>query len=168
MKRLEVVPRNKRRFKYNNIHLPNIITDDSPESPLFQVQNDISWEDVIEYNLLQKMKLLVKDHKSSVGLSFNQTVYSELYNMRVFIAREKAGELYRLFVNPYIIEGEGKIDSKEGCLSYPHQQFLKKRFREITLRHLTEEGWKAEVFNGFLAIVIQHEVDHLNGKNEAI
>ena len=164
MKRLEVVSRNKRKFKYNNIHLPNIITDYSSESPLFQVQNDITWEDVVEYNLFQKMKLLVKDYKSAVGLSFNQTVYSELYNMRVFIGREKPGALYRLFVNPYIISGEGEIESKEGCLSYPHQNFIKRRFNEITLRHLTDKGIIEEIFNGFLARVIQHEVDHLEGK----
>ena len=165
---LEIVPRNKRKFRYGRLDLPNIVTDTRPQSPLFQVQKDIIWDDVIQYDLLNKLKVIVVGYKSAVGLSFNQTVYSELYNMRICIVREKAGESYRLLVNPYIIEGEGEIESKEGCLSYPHKEFMKKRYTSIRVRHLTEKGVIEEWFSGFLAIVIQHEVDHLDGKNEAI
>ena len=33
----------------------------------------------------------------------------------------------------------------------------------ITIRHLTKEGWVEEAYSGFLARLIQHEVDHLDG-----
>ena len=168
MNKLQIIQRNKRKFKYGRLDLPNIITDTRPQSPLFQVQKDITWEDVITYDVLNVMKRMIVGYKSAVGLSFNQTVFSELYNMRICIVREKTGNEFQLLVNPYIVKGEGEIESKEGCLSYPHKTFMKKRYTAIKVRHLTMNGIVEEEFSGFLARVIQHEIDHLDGKNEEI
>jgi peptide deformylase len=53
----------------------------------------------------------------------------------------------------------------EGCLSLPHYYGPVQRGRDVTLRYQTRDGKTVkETFSGFPAQVIQHEVDHLNGK----
>lgn len=52
----------------------------------------------------------------------------------------------------------------EGCLSIPNIWGNVSRKRELTLEWQDEEGKKhTKVFRGFQAIIVQHEVDHLNG-----
>lgn len=71
-----------------------------------------------------------------------------------------------VLVNPRIIENEGEILSEnEGCLSVPEYRSDVKRFSSILVeaydRH--EKPLRFEAHD-FLSIVLQHEIDHLNGK----
>ena len=67
-------------------------------------------------------------------------------------------------INPEIITSEGLVDSEEGCLSCPEEYGIVKRAEKIKVKALNELGeeivFEAE---GFLAIVLQHEIDHLKG-----
>jgi peptide deformylase len=68
-------------------------------------------------------------------------------------------------VNPRIISGVGKASLKEGCLSVPGQRVEIPRLSEIDVEAWTLEGRRIRFFaTELMAIVIQHETDHLNGK----
>ncbi|MEA1873002.1 MAG: peptide deformylase [Bacteroidota bacterium] len=71
----------------------------------------------------------------------------------------------RVFINPEIVEhGENLISIEEGCLSIPNINEEVKRYESITMRYLNEKfEEKEEHYEGFKAIVVQHEYDHLNG-----
>ncbi|MCL2590613.1 MAG: peptide deformylase [Betaproteobacteria bacterium] len=70
-----------------------------------------------------------------------------------------------VFINAEIIEKSGECDSEEGCLSVPGVHETVKRAEWVKVRALNEKG---EVFeldtDGLLAVCIQHELDHLDGK----
>jgi peptide deformylase len=72
---------------------------------------------------------------------------------------------YGVIINPKIVESEGQIISEnEGCLSVPDFRSDVKRAARIVVEGVDRDG-KSLRFeaDGFLAIVLQHEVDHLNG-----
>lgn len=71
----------------------------------------------------------------------------------------------RIIVNPDIIEKSGKILFKEGCLSVPGFTEEVQRFDRATLRYQDLKGQTQELqTEGLLAVAIQHEIDHLDGK----
>jgi peptide deformylase len=69
-----------------------------------------------------------------------------------------------VMINPRIIYKSGFVLSNEGCLSIPGRMFAVSRATEVLAKYQTLEGMKAKIkANGLLAVVIQHELDHLNG-----
>ena len=71
----------------------------------------------------------------------------------------------QVLVNPKILESDGEIISEdEGCLSVPDFRSNVKRSSLVLVEGIDREGnpIKIEV-EGYLAIVLQHEIDHLNG-----
>lgn len=69
------------------------------------------------------------------------------------------------FINPKITERSGSIEWDEGCLSIPGLQQVMQRSAEVTCTYLDRSG-KAQTLkaHGLLAVAIQHELDHLDGK----
>ncbi len=68
-------------------------------------------------------------------------------------------------INPVIIEKDGVTSSDEGCLSVPGFYEPVQRAEHIRVRYLDRAGEEAELeAEGLLAICIQHEMDHLDGK----
>lgn len=68
------------------------------------------------------------------------------------------------FVNPIISKFEGKkYNTKEGCLSLDGEREVERRYAISVLRR-TKTGYIREKYSGFTAQIIQHEIDHLNGK----
>ncbi len=68
-------------------------------------------------------------------------------------------------INPEILEKEGVEQMEEGCLSVPGIYELVTRANQIRLRALDREGKPFEMTaEGLLAVCIQHELDHLEGK----
>ena len=67
--------------------------------------------------------------------------------------------------NPRIIEhSEDLVGSVEGCLSLPGQSYLVNRFKTITVEYQDIKGNYSTIKAGdFLSILLQHEIDHLNG-----
>jgi peptide deformylase len=69
------------------------------------------------------------------------------------------------FINPEIIAAEGKTSAEEGCLSVPEYYDYVERAAKIKVRALDAEGKEFELeAEGLLAVCIQHELDHLEGK----
>lgn len=68
-------------------------------------------------------------------------------------------------VNPEIIEKHGEEEMDEGCLSVPGFYETVQRAERIRVRALDRDGEPFErEFDGLLAVCIQHEIDHLDGK----
>ncbi len=68
-------------------------------------------------------------------------------------------------INPEILGREGVEEMEEGCLSVPGYYELVQRAEKIRVKALDREGQPFELdVDGLLAVCIQHEVDHLDGK----
>lgn len=81
------------------------------------------------------------------------------------IATKENGRDLHVLINPKIIAREGEIISEnEGCLSVPDFRADVKRSAQVLVEGLDRDGkplrYEAQ---GLLAIVLQHEIDHLNG-----
>lgn len=82
------------------------------------------------------------------------------------IAPQEEGRRVNALINPKIVEQEGEIISEnEGCLSVPDFRADVKRAERILVEAVDREGKPLRLeAEGFLAVVLQHEIDHLNGK----
>ncbi|OOZ41254.1 peptide deformylase [Solemya pervernicosa gill symbiont] len=70
-----------------------------------------------------------------------------------------------VLINPEILELEGVEEMEEGCLSVPGTYELVQRAERVKMRALDREGESYELSaEGLLAVCIQHEIDHLDGK----
>jgi peptide deformylase len=83
--------------------------------------------------------------------------------IRLAVAEVDGKERY--WINPIITtHSEEKILFEEGCLSLPGEYFAIVRSEKVTLKYLDERGLPKKLrAEGLLAVVIQHEVDHLDG-----
>jgi peptide deformylase len=68
-------------------------------------------------------------------------------------------------INPEIVSAEGKTSAEEGCLSVPEFYDYVDRAAIVKVRALDQSGKPFELeAEGLLAVCIQHEIDHLEGK----
>ncbi|HID81665.1 MAG TPA: peptide deformylase [Chromatiales bacterium] len=68
-------------------------------------------------------------------------------------------------INPEIVDKTGEEEMEEGCLSVPGQYEMVQRADTVTVEYLDQEGEQQSLTtDGLLAVCIQHEIDHLNGK----
>lgn len=127
------------------------------------------------FELIEQMRETLKltEDPIGVGLSANQVGIP----LRIFLARTNEDKPIKVFINPEIIEDSflspqltptKKTKSKkrllEGCLSIPDIWGNVKRENQLTLSYQDENGKKyCKTFKGFMATIIQHEMDHLNG-----
>jgi peptide deformylase len=70
-----------------------------------------------------------------------------------------------IYINPVIIERSAEtVRNKEGCLSYPKCTAMVRRNKSITVAYQDEFGVvKEQKGGGLFSIMVQHEIDHLNG-----
>jgi len=100
-------------------------------------------------------------HSNCVGLASNQIGYKK----RICVV--KVGGEFIAMVNPVImpIKTAGVKAWKETCLSLPNQRIRKRRFKKVKVTFQLVTGLKQKLdFRGIEAAIVQHEVDHLNGK----
>jgi len=78
----------------------------------------------------------------------------------------KDDKTFAVFINPEIVKREGEVqEDYEGCLSVEDIYGKVPRYAKVRMRALDEQGRQVRVrAEGFLARVIQHELDHLSGK----
>jgi len=68
-------------------------------------------------------------------------------------------------INPVIVEKEGTEKFQEGCLSVPGFYEDIERFKYVKVEYFDRDGSKKTIeSDAFLAVAIQHEIDHLDGK----
>ncbi|MEJ5300740.1 MAG: peptide deformylase [Thermodesulforhabdaceae bacterium] len=70
-----------------------------------------------------------------------------------------------VLVNPEIVQASGSIRHEEGCLSVPGFYAKVTRFGRVLVRGLNLDGKTVEIdAQGLLAVALQHEIDHLDGR----
>ncbi len=101
---------------------------------------------------------------SGVGLAANQ-VGRDLQIFIIDATLAKENEVTDVFINPEITEfSRDTGEMEEGCLSLPNHWLQIKRSKKIKIKALDENGKKIKIkARGFLARVLQHEYDHLQG-----
>ena len=109
-------------------------------------------------SLLDEMVVVMRQEKG-IGLAAPQVGISQ----RICVI-EIDGVVSK-YVNPEITSrSQEKIFFEEGCLSLPGQFFPIERHEEITVKYWNEKGLPKRIrTGGLLAIVLQHEIDHLDG-----
>jgi peptide deformylase len=71
----------------------------------------------------------------------------------------------QVLINPLILEKDGSMVTEEGCLSVPGFYEEVERAEHIRVRYLDRDGKEVErEFEEMLAVCVQHEIDHLDGK----
>jgi peptide deformylase len=81
------------------------------------------------------------------------------------IDHQNPGKQLLKLINPQIIERNGVVTWEEGCLSVVDYNAEVKRSAQVLVRAYTPEQKEIEVeADGLLAVVLQHEIDHLDGK----
>lgn len=125
-------------------------------SPLVKVDDDLC-------DAIDQMFAIMYD-AVGVGLAANQVGLP----YRLFIvnleANPKSGEEL-VFINPTLSRPRGTALQEEGCLSLPGLRMDVRRPEKVVLDAWTLEGEQVRLdLDGFLARVVQHEFDHLEGR----
>ena len=97
-----------------------------------------------------------------IGLAATQV---DVHKRLVVIDVSEDKSQLRVFVNPEVESAEGLALGEEGCLSVPGIYDKVERAERVCVRYLDLDG-NAQVLTaeGLLAVCIQHEIDHLDGK----
>jgi peptide deformylase len=100
-----------------------------------------------------------------VGLAANQVDLP----YRVFVANVEgdpnATDAECVFINPVILRGSGQAEREEGCLSLPGVYAPVNRKEKVTVQAYNLAGEEvAGDFEGLFARIVQHEIDHLDGR----
>ena len=97
-----------------------------------------------------------------IGLAASQV---DVHERVLIIDISEARNELQAFVNPQIIEASGEAECEEGCLSVPGIFEKVRRAERIRVRALNAQGEEFMLdAEGLLAVCIQHEIDHLDGK----
>lgn len=97
-----------------------------------------------------------------IGLAASQVDVHKRF-MVIDVSEEK--DAPQVFINPEIVTRQGEQVYQEGCLSVPGIFADVSRADAITVRYLDRQGQPQELStDGLLAVCIQHEMDHLDGK----
>ena len=100
---------------------------------------------------------------SGIGLAAPQVGVSQRLIVVDPDSKKEEGNLITL-INPVIVKGEGHNAIDEGCLSVPEFTAEVPRYAEVLVRGVTLDEKEVEfAADGIFAIVLQHEIDHLNG-----
>lgn len=99
-----------------------------------------------------------------IGLAANQ-VGKPIRLVLIDLQRPEYEHGLIVLINPEIVRASGEASFEEGCLSIPEYFATVKRAEEVTVRGLDRDGNAVQIeASGFLAVVLQHEIDHLEGK----
>jgi len=139
-----------------------------PDQRLKEICSEI--ENIDDYvlqtanNLLENMRF----YSHSVGIAAPQ-IGDLIRIIAIDASKNKKGRKINhgeiVMLNPEILDwGGGIIKTREGCMSVPDYTGNVNRARKVTCRYIDLNGKECRFdTEGFEAVVIQHETDHLNG-----
>lgn len=127
--------------------------------------------------LIKDMKVTLTQASDPEGVGLAAPQVGQSY--QIFIAKPTPKSNTLVFINPEIVEmsppsqaftkkrkikGKKEVQKLEGCLSLKDIWGTVRRSPKLTLKYLDEKGVvQTKEFKDFLATIIQHEYDHLNG-----
>lgn len=120
---------------------------------------DVKKENPFLQKLIADMFETLSMNNNGVGLAAPQVGH----NLNLFII--KTPEFKEVFINPEIKLDGLSIQIREGCLSFPNMEFPVNRRQKVLIKYYNEK-WELKVgeYKDLIAIIIQHEYDHLKGK----
>jgi peptide deformylase len=116
--------------------------------------------------IIQEMFTTLAKTENCAGLAATQLDFAHPKAITVLNDYSADGKQPRCLINPVIIAAEGEVIEEEGCMSVysRHIHAPVKRAAKITVKALDQYGNPLEyIAEGYVAKLIQHEVDHLNG-----
>ena len=130
-----------------------------------KVQCVVTIDDLVR-SLVDSMIETMRYHPHCVGLAASQLgIDLRIIVVDVSLHPKKhpnSGQI--LLINPVVVKASGKQTFREGCLSVPEFTGNVTRAEEITIEGRELCGSKVELATkGFEAVVLQHEIDHLEG-----
>ena len=127
-----------------------------PTQPLDDIDGKVQ-------EMIDKMALTMYD-APGIGLAAIQVGWDKSILIYDISPRDESRSL-QVLINPRVITQEGEFLSEdEGCLSVPDFRADVKRAASITVEGHDRDGNPMKIdAEGILAIVLQHEIDHLNG-----
>ena len=139
----------------------NIVT--YPDSILRQKTKDVDQIDGQLQQLIDNMAMTMYE-APGVGLAAIQVGVDKQILVYDVAPGDQSRQL-NVLINPKIISAEGQVLSEnEGCLSVPDYRANVKRASRILVEGLDRDAHPQRIeAEGLLAIVLQHEIDHLNG-----
>jgi len=101
-------------------------------------------------------------HAPGIGLAATQV---NVHQRVVVIDVSEHNDTPLTFINPVILSSDGQAEMQEGCLSIPGVYETVKRPAMVRVAAVDREGNPFEMdTEGLLAVCLQHEIDHLDGK----
>jgi len=120
--------------------------------------------EVVDQSIRQLVKDMAQTMYAAPGIGLAATQVNVPKRIVVIDISETHDQL-QVFINPVISSFGETIESEEGCLSVPGIIEPVARFSQANVTALDSDGMPIELHTeGLLAICIQHEVDHLDGK----
>lgn len=134
------------------------------EFPDSRLRNRAETVDVVDDALRQTIDDMFETMYEAPGIGLAATQVNIAKRLVVIdISEEKDQPL--VLINPEILEKDGEEEMDEGCLSVPGVYERVRRADHIKMRALDRNGEPFELeAGGLLAVCIQHEIDHLEGK----
>jgi peptide deformylase len=133
--------------------------DDVLKKPALPVEN-------INGTLAQLLDSMAQTMYAAPGVGLAAPQIGE--SQRVIVIdtdHEEPGKHLLKLINPEIVEAEGKIIWEEGCLSVVDYTADVERAKRVLVRAWTPDQKQIEIEGDeLLAVALQHEIDHLNGK----
>jgi peptide deformylase len=119
---------------------------------------------VVDDGIRQLVDDMFETMREERGIGLAATQINVHKRVVVMDVSENQSEPY-VFINPTITSKAGTTVSEEGCLSVPNNYAKVDRAESITVEALDKDGKSFTLdAEGLLAICIQHELDHLQGK----
>lgn len=139
------------------VKVPAPVLSDSCENYKPEEIND-------ELRALIDQMYLTMEEADGVGLAAPQVGL----NKRLFVvdtgSKDEGAKAFAV-INPEVLDLSGEQTFEEGCLSVPGYFRKMNRSAQIEIRYLDEFGTEQNLkADGFLAVVLQHELDHIDGR----
>ena len=137
-----------------------------PDERLRQASDRVQRFDVALQARIDDLEETRKAGPGAVGIAAPQVGWFERVIIVDVSGRKKTrSHGHLILVNPEITEWDGFAMGREGCLSVPGIYESVRRFQHVRVSSLDRDGNETEVEAfGLLAVCIQHEMDHLDGK----
>jgi peptide deformylase len=117
--------------------------------------------------LISDLKDTLNAHPEGIGLAAPQIgTHSRVVVVRLGRGggRESEPDPPLVLINPEIVEAHDEVEDFDGCLSLPGLYGRTVRPHRLRVTGLDEAGCPVDrIFEGFDAVVVHHEIDHLNG-----
>lgn len=129
-----------------------------------RLRNTAAPVDIFDARLCQFVDDMFETMYGAPGIGLAAIQVNEPKRVIVLDISEDQSEPH-CFINPYLLSAEGEVQMEEGCLSVPgiYEIVQRPEFIRVQAQDRNGESFSLDA-EGMLAVCIQHEIDHLDGK----